>query len=166
MLLGQHRGGPSLRCPFCAVDKDHVVDSRLTDDGTAIRRRRECSGCAKRFTTYERVESEEQLRVVKQDGSIELFDRRKILRGVLIACEKRPVAGDAVEALVNRIHQQIQAEGKREVSSKEIGQRVMQDLRDLDQVAYVRFASVYRDFKDLDDFMQELRRVIGEADGA
>jgi len=139
-----------------------VVDSRLTDDGTAIRRRRECGSCNRRYTTYERVESEEQLRVVKSDASIELFDRRKILRGVLIACEKRPVSGDAVEALVNRIHQGLQADGKREITSREIGERVMTELQDLDQVAYVRFASVYRQFKDLDDFMAELRRVIAE----
>jgi len=151
-----------VRCPFCDVDRDHVVDSRLTDEGTAIRRRRECGACGKRFTTYERIEGEEQLRVVKADGSIEDFDRRKVLRGILIACEKRPVSADAVEAAVNRIQQRLQAEGRREVVSTEIGEQVMRELRDLDQVAYVRFASVYRQFKDLDDFMAELRKVIGD----
>ncbi len=155
-----------MRCPFCSVDKDHVVDSRLTDDGTAIRRRRECDACNKRFTTYERAETEEQLRVVKNDGAVQLFDRRKILRGILIACEKRPVASEAVEALVNRIQQRLQADGRREVTSKEIGAMVMEGIHVLDQIAYVRFASVYRDFKDLDDFLHELRQVIGDRDGA
>jgi transcriptional repressor NrdR len=139
-----------------------VVDSRLTDDGTAIRRRRQCNACQQRFTTYERVESEEQLRVVKRDDSLELFDRRKILKGLLIACEKRSVSTEALESLVNRFQQSILADGRREVSSKEIGQVVMDELRGIDQVAYVRFASVYREFKDLEDFMQELRSVIGE----
>lgn len=151
-----------MRCPFCSADDDRVVDSRLTDDGTAIRRRRECNACAKRFTTYERVESEEQLRVIKRDGSIELFDRHKMLKGLLIACEKRRVDAEQLEAIVNRLQQNIQAEGRREVSSQELGAMVMNDLRRLDQVAYVRFASVYREFKDLDDFMTELKSVIGD----
>lgn len=155
-----------MRCPFCGADDDRVVDSRLTDDGTAIRRRRECNACERRFTTYERVESEENLRVVKRDGSMELFDRRKVLKGLLIACEKRPVGTEALESLVNRIYQRLQAEGRREVSSRELGEGVMRELRDIDQVAYVRFASVYRQFKDLEDFMSELRSVLGDRHGA
>lgn len=155
-----------MRCPFCSVDDDRVVDSRSTDDGTAIRRRRECNSCGKRFTTYERVESEENIRVVKRDGAIELFDRRKLLKGILIACEKRPVSGDVLEGIVNRIHNGFQTEGRREIRSKELGDLVMAELRAIDEVAYVRFASVYRQFKDLDDFMAELRRVIGDGDAA
>jgi transcriptional repressor NrdR len=151
-----------VRCPYCQQDDDRVIDSRATDDGTAIRRRRVCNQCAKRFTTYERVEGEETLRVVKKDGSIEVFDRRKILRGMLIATEKRPVSSEDLEAAVNRIHHRLLSEGEREIQSTAIGQQVMDELRQLDQVAYVRFASVYRQFKDLDDFMSELRRVIGE----
>ncbi|TVR40027.1 MAG: transcriptional repressor NrdR [Planctomycetota bacterium] len=151
-----------MRCPFCSADDDRVVDSRLTDDGTAIRRRRECNACGRRFTTYERVESEEQLRVIKRDGSIELFDRHKMLKGLLIACEKRKVDAEHLESIVNRLQQNLQAEGRREVSSQELGSMVMDDLRNLDQVAYVRFASVYREFKDLDDFMAELKSVIGD----
>ncbi|MFW5846082.1 MAG: transcriptional regulator NrdR [Planctomycetota bacterium] len=155
-----------MRCPFCREDDDRVIDTRLTDDGTAIRRRRECNNCQQRFTTYERVESEEHLRVVKSDGSIQLFDRAKLLRGILAACEKRPVPSEAVEGLVNHIQQNLMAEGQREIPSKDIGRRVMAALRDLDEVAYVRFASVYRKFKDVDDFMNELRRIIGEDHGA
>jgi transcriptional repressor NrdR len=151
-----------LRCPFCDADDDRVVDSRLTDDGTAIRRRRECNGCSKRYTTYERVESEEQLRVQKNDGSVELFDRHKLLKGLLVACEKRPVGSEVLEALVNRIHQSLQADGSREVSSGDIGEKVMGELSKIDQVAYVRFASVYRQFKSVDDFLDELRTVIDQ----
>jgi transcriptional repressor NrdR len=151
-----------LRCPYCQHDDDRVIDSRATDDGTAIRRRRACNQCNKRFTTYERVEGEENLRVIKKDGSIQVFDRRKILKGLLIACEKRPVSSEDLEAAVNRIYHLLLSEGEREINSTTIGQLVMNELRKLDQVAYVRFASVYRQFKDLDDFMSELRRVIAE----
>lgn len=151
-----------MRCPFCQLDDDRVIDSRAADDGTAIRRRRECNACHKRFTTYERVEGEENLRVVKKDGGIQVFDRGKILRGMLIACEKRPVASEDLEAAVNRIHHRLVSEGDREIQTTRIGALVMEELRGLDQVAYVRFASVYRQFKDLDDFMAELRKVIGE----
>lgn len=154
-----------MRCPFCRADDDRVIDTRLTDDGTAIRRRRECNNCQQRFTTYERVESEEHVRVQKRDGSIQLFDRSKLLKGLLIACEKRPVPSEAVEGLVNHIHQGLMAEGRREVTTTEIGNRVMAALRDIDEVAYVRFASVYRKFKDVDDFMQELRSIIGDGHG-
>ena len=152
----------SLRCPFCHADDDRVVDSRLTDDGTAIRRRRECNACTKRFTTYERVESEEQLRVIKSDGRIELFDRHKVLKGLVIACEKRPVSTEKLETLITHIYQKIIEDGIQEVTSEEIGRRVMVALQALDDVAYVRFASVYRQFKDLDDFMSELRNIIGK----
>ncbi len=153
-----------MRCPFCHADDDRVVDSRLTDDGTAIRRRRECNACNKRFTTYERVESEEHLRVVKSDGRIELFDRHKVLKGLLIACEKRPVATEKLETLITNIYQQLIEDGNQEVSSQEVGKRVMIALQGLDDVAYVRFASVYRQFKDLDDFMSELRGIIEKGD--
>lgn len=151
-----------MRCPFCDADDDRVVDSRLTDDGTAIRRRRECNACSKRYTTYERVESEEQLRVTKRDGSVELFDRSKLLKGLVVACEKRPVPTETLEGLANRIQQALMAEGRREVTSQDIGAMVMEHLPEIDQVAYVRFASVYRQFKSVDDFLSELRSVIGD----
>ncbi len=150
-----------MRCPYCQQDDDRVIDSRATDDGTAIRRRRVCNPCNKRFTTYERVEGEETLRVMKKDGSIETFDRRKILSGMRIATEKRPVSTEDLEAAVNRIHHRLLSEGEREIRTTAIGQQVMDELRQLDQVAYVRFASVYRQFKDLEDFASELRRVSG-----
>jgi len=150
-----------VRCPYCQLDDDRVIDSRATDDGTAIRRRRVCNPCGKRFTTYERVEGEEALRVVKKDGRTQPFDRRKILSGMQVACEKRPVSTEALEAAVNRIHQLLLTDGEREVPSTKIGDLVMRELHALDQVAYVRFASVYRQFKDLDEFMHELRHVIG-----
>jgi len=136
-----------------------VLDSRATDDGTAIRRRRACNACSKRFTTYERIEGDEQIRVVKRDGRIQSFDRRKILNGLMTACEKRPVPSEDMEAAANRVHHRLLSDGVREVQSTRIGALVMDELRKLDQVAYVRFASVYRQFKDLDEFMQELARV-------
>ena len=139
-----------------------MIDSRATDDGTAIRRRRACNPCGKRFTTYERVEGEENLRVIKKDGSIQSYDRRKLLHGMIIACEKRSVPSEVLEAAANRIHHRLLNDYEREVPTQAIGQLVMDELRRLDQVAYVRFASVYRQFKDLDDFMAELRRVIAE----
>jgi transcriptional repressor NrdR len=150
-----------VRCPFCNHDDDRVIDSRATDDGTAIRRRRVCNPCGKRYTTYERVEGEEAIRVVKKDGRIQSFDRRKILSGMMTACEKRPVSTEDLEAAANHVHHQVLSRGEREISSIEIRQLVMSELHKLDQVAYVRFASVYRQFKDLDEFMAELRRVRG-----
>ncbi len=150
-----------MRCPYCHQDDDRVIDSRATDDGTAIRRRRVCNACGKRFTTYERVEGEEALRVVKRDGRQQSFDRRKLLHGMQTACEKRPVSAEALEAAANRVHHRLLSDGDREVTTERIGQFVMEELRGLDQVAYVRFASVYRQFKDLDEFMKELRTVIG-----
>jgi transcriptional repressor NrdR len=137
-----------------------VLDSRITDDGTAIRRRRACNACGKRFTTYERVEGEEQIRVVKRDGRLQSFDRRKLVAGLLTACEKRPVSSDDLEAAANRIHQALLAEGEREVQSRRIGELAMDELRRLDQVAYVRFASVYKQFQDLGEFMAELKKAI------
>ena len=154
-----------MRCPYCSVDDDRVIDSRLTDDGTAIRRRRQCNACGKRSTTYERVENEEQIRVVKSDERIQLLDRKKIIKGLMTACEKRPVKVEKIEAIVNRIIQDFQAEGLREVTSSLIGNKVMEALRDLDQIAYVRFASVYRQFKDIDEFMSELRTIVTEKSG-
>jgi transcriptional repressor NrdR len=154
----------SLRCPYCNNDDDRVIDSRATDDGTAIRRRRACDQCNKRFTTYERVEGEEAMMVVKKDGRRQAFDRKKILHGMTVACEKRPVPMEELEAAANRIYHHLLSEGAREISSVEIGKRVMDELHRLDQVAYVRFASVYKQFKDLDEFMFELRRVISGAD--
>jgi transcriptional repressor NrdR len=151
-----------LRCPYCNQDDDRVIDSRATDDGTAIRRRRVCNLCSKRFTTYERVEGEEALTVVKKDGRRQSFDRKKVLHGMTVACEKRPVSVEVLEAAVNRIYHRLISDGVREISTTVIGQMVMDELHKLDQVAYVRFASVYRQFKDLDEFMFELRRVIGE----
>ncbi|MCK6488620.1 MAG: transcriptional regulator NrdR [Planctomycetes bacterium] len=150
-----------MRCPYCQQDDDRVIDSRATDDGTAIRRRRECQACGKRFTTYERVEGEEVLRVAKKDGRVQSFDRKKLLHGMMVACEKRPVGTEELEAAANRIHHLLLAEGDREIPSSRIGELVMGELHRLDQVAYVRFASVYRQFKDLDEFMSELKRVLG-----
>lgn len=142
-----------------------MLDSRATDDGTAIRRRRACNACGKRFTTYERIEGDEQIRVVKRDGRIQSFDRRKVLSGIITACEKRPVPSDELEAAANRIQSRILADGDREITSRRIGELVMDELRKLDQVAYVRFASVYRQFKDLDELLAEVTKVIGR-DGA
>ena len=148
-----------MKCPFCRKDEDKVVDSRSAEEGQVIRRRRECLGCNKRYTTYERIE-EIPLRVIKKDGGRETFDRQKILSGLLKACEKRPVPLDSVEAIVNELEEHIGEGPDREVSSRFIGEFVMRKLRELDQVAYVRFASVYRDFKDINQFLQELRPLL------
>lgn len=147
-----------MRCPFCRSSNNRVVDSRTTEDGSAIRRRRQCDACNKRFTSYERVE-EIQPAVVKRDGRREPFDRRKLLAGVSRACEKRPVGQAAVEALVGRIERRLMEEGDREVPSVRVGEWVMQELRELDEVAYVRFASVYRSFADVTDFAAEVERL-------
>ena len=148
-----------MKCPFCRKDEDKVVDSRSAEEGQVIRRRRECLGCNKRYTTYERIEGI-PLRVIKKDGGRETFDRQKILSGLLKACEKRPVPLDSVEAIVNELEEHIGEGPDREVSSRFIGEFVMRKLRELDQVAYVRFASVYRDFKDINQFLQELRPLL------
>ena len=146
-------------CPACGVNEDKVVDSREAPDGVAIRRRRECVSCQHRFTTYERLE-ETALLVVKRDGRRETFDRKKLLGGVLKACEKRPIPMERVEALVDQVERDLAKEYEREVSSVQIGERIMQKLHDLDEVAYVRFASVYRSFKDINEFMKELKDLI------
>ena len=148
-----------MRCPFCANPESKVVDSRPADEGASIRRRRECLACHKRFTTYEMMESL-PLMVVKKDGSRQSFDRNKVLSCLIRACEKRPVSFDTLEGIVNEVEQALQNELKQEISSAEIGELVMDKLKKVDQVAYVRFASVYRQFKDIDTFMAELNKLL------
>lgn len=148
-----------MKCPYCGFVEDKVIDSRPTDEGLAVRRRRECSKCNKRFTTYEKVESV-PLMVIKKDESREAFDREKLLNGLLRASEKRPVSINVLEKLVNDIETQIQNSLRREITTQEIGEMVMAKLKDIDEVAYVRFASVYRQFKDINTFMDELRKLL------
>lgn len=148
-----------MKCPFCGHQEDKVIDSRASSDGMSIRRRRECLNCGRRFTTYEQIEGQ-SLMVIKKDGRREPFDRHKVLAGLVKACEKRPVSMDQLEALVDDIERELSRQFEREVSSKEIGERVMRQLHALDPVAYVRFASVYREFKDLEQFMRELKDVL------
>ena len=150
-----------MKCPSCGYSETKVIDSRLNTDGTSIRRRRECLKCQRRYTTYERLE-ESPLLVVKRDGRREPFDRKKILSGVSKACEKRPVPVERIEALVDEIEREINKNFEKEVSSVDIGQKVMQRLAELDDVAYVRFASVYRSFKDINQFMKELRDLLNK----
>jgi transcriptional repressor NrdR len=144
-----------MRCPFCKTDDDKVIDSRASNDGFAIRRRRECTACERRFTTYERIE-ESPLRVVKKDEHREPFDRRKILFGLIKACEKRPIPIPVLEDITTRIENRVLEEYENEVPSTYLGELVMEELRHVDQVAYVRFASVYREFEDVTEFMREL----------
>lgn len=148
-----------MRCPFCRVDNDRVIDSRSIDDGANIRRRRECLSCRRRFTTYERVERQ-ALSVVKKGGVREPFDRDKIRSGLAIACGKRPITEQDIEALVSAIESECYDNYESEVPSRAIGERVMELLRGVDQVAYVRFASVYREFKDARDFVDELEPIL------
>lgn len=148
-----------MRCPFCGFPEDKVVDSRASREGREIRRRRECLQCARRFTTYERIEAVGPL-VVKKDGSRAPFDRAKLLAGMARACEKRPVSRAALEAVVDRIEQRVQDQPDNEVSSAYIGEMVMEALHALDEVAYVRFASVYREFKDVNAFMEEIKTLL------
>ncbi|HEX9792855.1 MAG TPA: transcriptional regulator NrdR [Planctomycetota bacterium] len=148
-----------MRCPYCKQNQDRVIDSRASADGFSIRRRRECEACGRRFTTYERME-ETPLRVVKKDGSRVPFDRSNILSGLLKACEKRPVALEELDEITSRIERKLAEEFDREVPSKHIGQLVMDALKVLDQVAYVRFASVYREFKDPAQFLEELKPML------
>ncbi|SRR5581483_6072283 len=150
-----------MRCPFCRDLENRVVDSRLGKDGDVIRRRRHCEKCGKRFTTHERVEEALPM-VVKKDGRREPFDRQKIVSGLKRACEKRPVSIDAIENVVDRIERQLQERGDRELASREIGEAVMRELHELDAVAYVRFASVYRSFRDVHEFMRELEDLIAK----
>jgi transcriptional repressor NrdR len=154
-----------MRCPFCRDLENRVVDSRLGKDGDAVRRRRHCEHCGRRFTTYERVEESLPM-VVKKDGRREPFERAKIVAGLKRACEKRPISVDTIEALVGRIERQLQEGGEREVTSRAIGETVMRELHELDGVAYVRFASVYRSFRDVREFMRELEELIAERRGA
>ena len=148
-----------MTCPFCGFSEHKVVDSRTSSDGQAIRRRRECLSCGKRFTTYEHVE-EQRLMVIKKDGRREPFDRNKLLAGLVKACEKRPIGMDQLEAVADEIERDLSRSFEHEVSSGQIGERMMQRLRDLDPVAYVRFASVYREFKDAEQFMRELNQLL------
>ena len=150
-----------MKCPYCGYQESKVVDSRHSDDGGSIRRRRECLSCQKRFTTYETVESL-PIVVVKKDNSREPFDRNKILRGMVRACEKRPVSMADLEAAVTEIEQIVQNSLEREENTDKIGELVMERLKPLDEVAYVRFASVYRQFKDINSFMHELNKILEE----
>lgn len=150
-----------MKCPFCGFLESKVVDSRPTEDGTSIRRRRECLSCHKRFTTYEVMESLPVV-VIKKDGSRQSFDKTKLLNGMIRACEKRPVAFGTLERIAGDIEQTLQNEMDREVPSARIGEMVMDRLKDVDEVAYVRFASVYRQFKDISTFMEELNKLLKE----
>ena len=148
-----------MKCPYCAHLESKVVDSRPADEGASIRRRRECLSCRKRFTTYETMESL-PLMVIKKDGSRQSFDRGKVMGGLIRACEKRPVSYQTLEGLVAEIELSLQNQIDREVSSSQIGELVLERLKQLDEVAYVRFASVYREFKDVDSFMAELKQLM------
>ena len=150
-----------MKCPHCGFQESKVVDSRHSEDGASIRRRRECLNCQKRFTTYETVESLPII-VVKRDNSRQAFDRNKIMNGMLRACEKRPVPMQALENAVNEIEASVQNSLEREITTEFIGEQVMEKLKALDEVAYVRFASVYRQFKDIHSFMQELTKILEE----
>ncbi len=149
----------NMRCPSCGHDEDRVVDSRPTDDSTAIRRRRECNGCHTRFTTYEKIEYL-PLYVVKKDGTRELFDRDKLIDNIMKACSKRPISTEQIGLLVSSIEQRCSNSLNHEVSSEAIGEMVMEGLREIDEVAYVRFASVYRQFTDVNSFLQELVTIL------
>ena len=150
-----------MKCPYCGYQESKVVDSRHSEDGQSIRRRRECLSCQKRFTTYETVECL-PIVVIKRDGARQAFDRNKILNGMLRACEKRPVSFDELERISEEIEQNLQNSLEREVSTEAIGEQVMDKLRSVDEVAYVRFASVYRQFKDIDTFMHELNKLLAD----
>jgi len=149
-----------MKCPFCANVENKVIDSRISKDGDAIRRRRECVSCGKRFTTYEVVEDVLPT-VVKKDGRREPFDRTKIRSGIKKACEKRPISTDVIESIVDRIERRCQEYPDKEIPASVVGEQVMKELQNLDGVAYVRFASVYREFRDVGDFMDELKAFLG-----
>ncbi len=150
-----------MRCPYCGCEDSKVVDSRPTDDGERIRRRRECFNCLKRFTTYEIVESTPMM-VIKRDNSRETFSREKLANGILRACEKRPVSVDEIETVIDKVEVKVYSNADREISSAVVGEYVMEYLKELDEVAYVRFASVYRQFKDIHSFMEELEKLLNE----
>ncbi|HMM69055.1 MULTISPECIES: transcriptional regulator NrdR [Gudongella] len=151
-----------MKCPYCEFPESKVVDSRPTDEGQAIRRRRECMGCGKRFTTYEKIE-ELPIIVVKKDGNRQTYDRNKLMNGIIKACEKRPVSMSTIERIVDDIEKNLFNSLENEVTSVEIGEMVMNKLKDVDEVAYVRFASVYRQFKDVNSFMEELKKILDES---
>ena len=153
-----------MKCPFCNHLHDKVVDSRETKEGDTIRRRRECAGCGRRFTTYERID-EVPYMVVKKDGRREKFDRQKVLNGLLKACEKRPVSTAKLADLVNLVESKVSDSPDREISTIDIGEFLMESLRDLDKIAYVRFASVYRDFQDEEAFFDELKNLLKQKQG-
>ena len=150
-----------MKCPYCGYSESKVIDSRPADENSSIRRRRECLACHKRFTTYETMESL-PLMVVKKDGSRQSFDRNKVMNGLIRACEKRPVAFATLEEMANEIEQVLQNEMDREIPTARIGELVMERLKGVDEVAYVRFASVYRQFKDISTFMEELNKLLAE----
>ena len=148
-----------MRCPFCHHKDSKVLDSRATEEGASIRRRRECTKCSRRFTTYERLD-QVPFMIVKKDGRREAFSRDKILNGVLRACEKRPISPDQIEKMIDDIEKHVRNTTEREITSNEVGEIVMERLKELDEVAYVRFASVYRQFKDINSFMSELQQLL------
>jgi transcriptional repressor NrdR len=148
-----------VKCPFCSDLQNKVIDSRLSKDHNVIRRRRECLGCGKRFTTYERIEEILPL-VIKKDGRREPFDRSKIFTGMKKACEKRPISINTIDRAVDRIEQGLQEKGEKEIESSGVGEKVVSELHEIDEVAYVRFASVYRQFKDVTDFMKEVGKIL------
>jgi transcriptional repressor NrdR len=148
-----------MKCPFCGDFDNKVVDSRLSGESDVIRRRRECLDCGRRFTTYERVEDILPM-VIKKDGRREPFDRNKILTGIKTACQKRPVSVEALDEIVDNVEKKVQEDGEKEIKSSTIGETVMQELHNLDEIAYVRFASVYRSFKDINEFMNELKDLL------
>lgn len=150
-----------MKCPYCEYFESKVIDSRPTDEGQAIRRRRECINCSKRFTTYEKIE-EIPIMIVKKDGNRQAYDRNKIINGILKSCEKRPVSMSIIEKIVDDIEKNLSNSLEKEITSVEIGEMVMNKLKDVDEVAYVRFASVYRQFKDVNSFMEELKKILDE----
>ncbi len=150
-----------MKCPFCSDSESKVVDSRPTDEGSVIRRRRECIRCGKRFTTYEKIENMPVL-VIKKDGRREPFDGSKIIAGLLKACEKRPVSVNALEHIVQEVEREVSNSLVQEITSQRIGEMIMERLKAMDEVAYVRFASVYRQFKDINTFMEELNKLLNE----
>ena len=152
-----------MKCPYCGYTESKVIDSRPAEEGTTIRRRRECLACSRRFTTYEIMERL-PLVVIKRDGSRQAFDKMKVMNGMVRACEKRPVALADLEAVADGIEAELQSSLEREVSTTEIGEMVMDKLKDMDEVAYVRFASVYRQFKDINTFMEELTKLLGKTE--
>lgn len=150
-----------MKCPYCSYYETKVIDSRPTEEGQTIRRRRECINCNKRFTTYEKIE-EVPLILIKKDGTRQSYNRNKLVNGIIRACEKRPVSMKEIESIADEIERDLYNSLKREITTKFIGEKVMNRLKDIDEVAYVRFASVYRQFKDINTFMDELEKLLGE----